>query len=366
MKFRLNLQWKLTLSFILIVAFVVLFVYLLSNYYIVRHFEEFCNFYGDQLPKCLSDEAGQRFVLAINKTLIWVSSISFVLAFIFGYFASKFFLGPIDGIISAVKSFSGGNYKTRINHQTKDEMENLVKSLNEMFDNLEKTEKLRKDLTANISHELATPLTNIYGYMEALTDNVIRDKNEKEKTLILVKKETERLIKLTRELKSLSLLESDHFNLIPEKININKLIKNTLKNFNLKIKSKKLIIKENFASNLPAAKIDPNKFQQAFSNIIDNAINHTPAKGEIKIKTEQKGDLLIISVKDSGKGIKKEDLPFIFERFYQGNKSRSGQGENIGIGLTIVKKIVEAHQGKIEVFSQKNKGAQFIISLPKN
>jgi two-component system sensor histidine kinase ResE len=202
--------------------------------------------------------------------------------------------------------------------------------------------------------------------MEALTDNVIRDKNEKEKTLILVKKETERLIKLTRELKSLSLLESDHFNLIPEKININKLIKNTLKNFNLKIKSKKLIIKENFASNLPAAKIDPNKFQQAFSNIIDNAINHTPAKGEIKIKTEQKGDLLIISVKDSGKGIKKEDLPFIFERFYQGNKSRSGQGENIGIGLTIVKKIVEAHQGKIEVFSQKNKGAQFIISLPKN
>ncbi|MFW5884990.1 MAG: sensor histidine kinase [Patescibacteria group bacterium] len=364
MKLNLSLQWKLTISFILIVAFVILFVYLLSNYYIIRHFEFFCEAYGSELPKCLSDQAGQRFLTAINKTLVWIGSIGFLLALFFGYFASRFFLKPIDKVISAVKSFSKGNYQTRIDLQTDKEIRELIESLNEMFQSLEKSEQLRKDLTANISHELATPLTNIYGYIEALKDGLISSKKEKSKTLNIIKKETERLIKLTRELKSLALLESDNFRSSREKTDVNKLIESTLENFKMKIKKKKIKLKKNLNSDLPQIKIDSCKFQQALSNVIDNAIYYSYPEGKIEIETGLKEGNAIISIKDFGKGIKKEDLPFIFERFYQGNKSRSGRGGNIGIGLTIVKKIIESHQGKIEVFSQKNRGSKFIISIP--
>ncbi len=366
MRLGLNFQWKLTLSFIAIIIFVVLFVYFLSNYYILQHFENFCEFYGKELPRCLSDEGGRRFVLAINKTLVWVGALGFVLAFLFGYFISKFFLRPIDEIVSSVRSFSKGNHKTRINQNYKDEMGDLAKSLNEMFMSLEKSEKLRRDLTANISHELATPLTNIYGYIEALADNVIKEKKEKERVFDLIKKESERLIILVRELKSLALLESDNFTPSLEEVEVNKLIADTLEGFEMKARKKGVVFKKEFDPDSGLIKLDPHKFQQALCNIIDNAVYYSPQGGEVRVRTKVKNDQLSVSVKDQGEGIKQEDLPFIFERFYQGDKSRSEKDRSIGIGLTIVKKIVESHQGKLEVFSKQGEGSEFIISLPRS
>ncbi len=364
-KIKLNLQWKLTLSFLGVVVLTIIIFGVSANFYIQQHFQRFCELSGTTASQCIRGKAGQVFLASINRSLFLVGVFGAFFSILLGYALSKFILSPLQKAIKAVKEFSKGNYAVRINAVTGDEINDLIETLNKMFFSLEKLEKLRKDLVANFSHELATPLTNIYGYLEAMKDNVISDESEKKKAVSLVKTEAERLIHLTKEMKKLAMLESENFVLSLKKTDINPLIENICEKFKLRIKDKNITIDKNFDLKLPKVKIDPAKFELVIFNLIDNAIKYSPDNGVIKLKTKKESKQIIISIKDNGQGIDKEDISFIFERFYRGDKARTKKDDSSGIGLTIVRKIVEAHKGKIEVKSKKAEGSEFIIYLPR-
>lgn len=349
-----------------VVILAIIIVSFSANYYISLHFQKFCELSENVIPRCLCGGPGQMFLTSINRSLILVGGLGLIISFIFGYFLSKLILSPLQKIMLATKKFSAGDYSIRITVKTGDEINDLIETLNEMFSSLEKLEKLRKDLVANLSHELSTPLTNIYGYLEALNDKVINNETERNKAISLIKKESERLIHLTKELKKLAILESDNFFLSLKKTDINSLIGKICEKFEPRIKEKKVSIRREFNQDLPEIKIDPLKFEQVISNLLDNAIKYSSNEGIIELKTSRNNEQLIVSIKDYGIGISQKDLPFIFERFYRADKARTKKDDSAGIGLTIVKKIVEAHKGRIKVISKKNKGSKFIVYLPIN
>lgn len=363
-KIKFKLQWKLSLSFLGVVVSAIVIVGFLTNQNIYRHFQDFCESSGTVMPRCMQEEAGRIFLKSINNSLIWAGTIGAFISLLFGYILSRLILSPLQKVMFVAKNFSDGNYAARINATTNDEIDDLIKTLNEMFFSLEKLEKLRKDLVANLSHELSTPLTNIYGYLEALTDNVIKDGKERRKAIDLIKNETKRLIRLTKELKRLAILESDSFSLSIESTDLNNLINNISRKFETRYKEKSIKLKKQLYSGLANIEIDSSKFEQVIFNLLDNAIKYSFEDGIIEIKTWKDKGYIVVSIMDYGRGIDKENLPFIFERFYRADKARTKKNDSTGIGLTIVKKIIEAHKGDIKVKSEIGKGSEFIIYIP--
>lgn len=361
---KLKLQWKLTLAFMSVIILAIIFVGFFTNYYVEFHFQRFCELSENSIPRCLQGEAGRNFLKSINDSLVWVGGLGFIISVLFGYFLSKLILNPLQKVMLVIKRFSSGDYSVRITIKTKDEINDLIEALNEMFSSLEKLEKLRKDLIANLSHELSTPLTNIYGYLEALDDKVINNESQRRRAINIVKEESKRLILLTRELKKLAILEADNFSLYRKKTDINNLIGKVCEKFEPRIREKKIDIHKKFDQNLPEINIDPMKFEQVVFNLLDNAIKYSFDKNIIKIKTDRKGNEFLLSVKDYGPGIANEDVPFIFERFYRVDKARTKKDNSAGIGLAIVKKIIKAHGGDIKVKSEKGKKTEFLVYLP--
>ena len=361
MRIKLSLKAKLILAFLAILVFSMMVVLFSTRFALVQHFQNSWQQYGYEMGM-LFNRGGPKFLATINRTLLLVGSGGAILAFILGYFFSKSFLRPIKEIISKTKSISSGNYKARIKIKTNDEMDELVDSLNHMFESLEKIENLRRDLTANMSHELLTPLTNIYGYLEALQDGIIKDEEQKRKTIDIIKEEAEKLIATIKESKKLSLLESEKISLNLKKVDINKILEKIVLSFIPDMKAKTIKINKELDRALPSIKIDQLLIEQALSNILKNAIKYSRKNGIIELKTKIEKDYLKISFKDYGKGIRKEDMPFIFERFYRGDKSRHDEG--IGIGLTIAQQIIKIHKGRIEVNSNFKQGSNFTVYLP--
>ena len=363
MKIKLGLQWKLILLFVINLVITVGFVTLVTKFAVNQHFQQFCELSANGLPECMRSQNGQRFLQSINQSLLVAGIFGLLIALLLGYLFSRSFLKPFQKIIVSAKQASIGNYQIRIKTKTYDETDQLIKALNEMYQSLEKIETLRKELVANMSHELSTPLTNIYGYLEALSDGMISDPAKQRKTINLIKEETERVIQLIKELKKLAILESENPGLNQTLIELNSLIKTMVKSFKKKLEIKNINLQLDLENNLPKIKLDEHKMRQVISNLLDNAIKYSNAGSTITLKTyhsDQKH--LAFQITDQGMGIKKENIPLIFERFFQVDKSRSNEG--IGIGLTIVQKIIKAHQGEIEVKSVWKQGTTFKIKLP--
>ncbi len=222
-----------------------------------------------------------------------------------------------------------------------------------------KLEKIKKDFVINVSHELRTPLTAIKGFLETLEDEI---KDEQKHYIGIIKRNTERLINIVKDLLILSELEENSVKIDIEEIDLKELIENIFKIFFQRAKDKNLnlILK---AEGKHSIKADRFKIEQLFINLIDNAIKYSQS-GKVEVMLERKGDIEIIRVKDTGIGIPEKDLDRIFERFYVVDKSRSKRNGGTGLGLSIVKHIVLLHKGNIGVKSKKGEGTEFIIELP--
>ena len=363
MKVKIGLQWKLSLLFIANIILVLLFVNFFTKSAINFQFRQFCEHADNEVPSCLYSQISQRFLSSIDFSLIVVSVVGLLMAIFLGFVFSRSFLKPIHTIIKSAKKASAGDYKTKIATVTHDETDLLIEALNKMYQNLQEIETLRKELVANLSHELSTPLTNIYGYLSALSDKMISTKKERESTIEHTKEEVERLIHLIKELKKLAVIDSQSANLSLSKTDLNNLIKKVCSSFQSEISKKEIRLILNLNKEIPEIMIDINQIKQVLINLLDNAIKFSKKGGKITISTKIMNNNLNIIFSDNGLGIKDKDLPFIFERFYQANKSLSNK-EGIGIGLAIARRIIEAHQGKITVSSTHQKGAQFSVLLP--
>ena len=226
---------------------------------------------------------------------------------------------------------------------------------------LKRMQELKRDLVANVSHELRTPLTAIKGFLEAFEDENSRE--ARSHYLEIIKKHVDRLTNIVQDLLVLSELEDKKTKLDLEDVDLKALLQEVLRPFEEKAKKKGLTLKVDFDPGLPPIKADPFRLQQAFFNLIDNAVKYTE-QGEIRISTKGKADHVEIEVADTGIGIPKEHLPRIFERFYVVDKSRSRRLGGTGLGLSIVKHIVLLQGGEIDVESTPGVGTRFRVRLP--
>ncbi|GAA0445587.1 MAG: ATP-binding protein [Bacillota bacterium] len=229
-------------------------------------------------------------------------------------------------------------------------------------------DKLREDFIANVSHELRTPISMLQGYSEAIVDDIAESKEEKNELAQIIHEESLRMGRLVNELLDLARMEAGHIHLNLETVEVEKYVERILKKFNGLALDNQITLSLDKQLSEAYVQIDPDRIEQVFTNLIDNAIRHTSEQGFVKVKVSNDEHGLQVEIEDSGSGIPEEDLPFVFERFYKADKSRTRdkKKKGTGLGLAIAKNIIDAHNGIINVNSKINQGTAFSFKIPKN
>jgi signal transduction histidine kinase len=316
---------------------------------------------GSYGPFYLSD-ADLAFITTLNKILIFVGFFSFVFALVLGNIMAKRLSSPISRVIASAKMISKGYFSDKISEKSNtSEIIDLTTTINELGDTLKKQEALRKRMTADVAHELRTPLATLQSHLEAMIDGIWEPEKDR---LISCHDEIKRISKMVGDLERLAKFESENIILNKTSFNISETIEHIIKNFESEFINKGIEIK--LFSEPEYIFADKDKMSQVVINLLSNALKYTSKGSSVEVIIKGEENITQITVKDNGPGISEEDLPFIFERFYRVDKSRNRMTGGSGIGLTITKAIIEAHKGKIEAISKVNEGTEFIVSLPKS
>ncbi|PKM94430.1 MAG: two-component sensor histidine kinase [Firmicutes bacterium HGW-Firmicutes-1] len=315
-------------------------------------------YYG---PFFLNDN-DMDFISRMNRLFIVVGIFSLIFALVLGFFMARRLSTPIAKVINTAEMISKGFFNNRIheNPNTK-EMSQLTETVNHLAETLGTQESLRKRLTADVAHELRTPIATLQGHMEAMIDGIWEPDA---KRLNSCHEEIMRIGRLVDNLGKLEKYENENLTLDKTEFDISKIISRILQNFESQFISKSIEVA--FIERKEFLYADQDKVSQVIVNLLSNALKYTQESGRVEITVKSKRDHVEIVVKDNGQGISVKDLPYVFERFYRVDKSRNRLTGGAGIGLTIVKAIVEAHMGEISVQSEINVGSQFVVVLPKH
>ncbi len=298
---------------------------------------------------------------AVNRFLLWGALLAAAVALLITFFLSRRISAPVKALILAARQLGQGDLSQRVKSEDKGEIGELARAFNTMAENLERNEMLRRNMIADIAHELRTPLSNLRGYLEAMEDGVVKPHPEAIRSL---HEEANLLSRLVDDLQELSLAEAGELKLNYQPEDISELVKQTVALRQDQMMAKGISVSVELAEKLTPVNIDSRRISQVMLNLLDNAITHTPKGGTITIAARQSDDWTEISVKDTGEGIPADDLPNIFERFYRVDKSRARATGGVGLGLAIAKSLVEAHKGKITVESEPGKGSCFSFTIP--
>ncbi|MDR6122534.1 two-component system sensor histidine kinase ResE [Bacillus sp. SLBN-46] len=226
-------------------------------------------------------------------------------------------------------------------------------------------DKMRKDFIANVSHELRTPISMLQGYSEAIVDDIAESQEEKKEMAKVIYDESLRMGRLVNELLDLARMEAGHLQLTFEEVDLSSFINRIIHKFQGLAKDNEIQLTVEIGSGISTVSFDPDRIEQVLTNLIDNAIRHTPKGGLVKLTVSNEEQAIKIEVKDSGSGIPEEDLPFVFERFYKADKARTRGRAGTGLGLAIAKNIIDAHRGHISVQSKMGLGTTFSFLLPR-
>jgi signal transduction histidine kinase len=303
----------------------------------------------------------RRLSESINRFLLLGGAVAIVIALILTFVLSRRMSSPIGVLAKAARRLGGGDLSQRVQFQGKGEVGVLAQAFNSMAADLEYAEQLRRNLVADVAHELRTPLSNIQGYLEAIRDRVMKPNATNIRSL---NEETALLSRLVDELQELSLAEAGELKLIYHAEDIAKLIKQAVNSWQPQVAAKEISLSLNLPDNLPLVNIDGQRVNEVLYNLLENAVVHTHSGGTINVAVTRQGDWVEVCVSDTGEGIPAEDLPNIFERFYRVDRSRARATGGSGLGLTIAKRWVEAHGGEISVQSELGKGSRFSFTLP--
>ena len=303
-------------------------------------------------------------MLSAVAKLYFASALLPLILMFFSIYAMTYKLTkPLKMMSEASRAMAKGDFSKRIPVMSDDEIGELSVSFNMMTNSLSQLEGMRKSFVANVSHELKTPMTTIGGFIDGILDGTIEPEKQRY-YLEIVSTEIKRLSRLVQSMLSMSKLESGEFALKPELFNFSELL------FSVVISQEQRIEKQNLeiigldTMESISVKADKDLIHQVIYNLVDNAVKFTDTGGKIKFSLEKEGKNLIFSITNTGKGIPEKDLPYIFERFYKVDKSRSAAKNSTGLGLYIVKTIITAHSGKISVMSKENEFTTFKIILP--
>jgi len=305
-----------------------------------------------------------RLVLeSLSTILLTIGLMGGVIGVSFGVLMSRSLTAPLRRLAEAARAIGAQNLSRRVKVEGTIEVAEMARAFNEMAAALEQTERLRRNLVADVAHELRTPLTVLQGNLLAILDDVYpMDKPE----VARLYDQTRLLSRLVNDLHELSQAEANQLplNLLP--VEVDEVVNSTVAKFESLAEAEGVALIVDMESNLPPVQADSVRLSQVLHNLLNNALVHTPHGGQITIRAESSADTLKLSVRDTGDGIPSEHLPYIFERFYRVDASRNRNTGGTGLGLAIVKAIVEAHGGHIKAVSSGvvGQGSTFIICLP--
>lgn len=293
------------------------------------------------------------FLILIGITVIILSSIVSI-------FVAGKIMKPIKEITLGAEKMASGNFNEKIEKTSDDELGKLADTLNYMSEEILKNENLKNEFIASVSHELRTPLTSIKGWAIALNLCGPEDKEEFKDGLNIIEEESDRLSLLVDELLDFSKLISGKIVVKKDCIDLKDLLNHTEKQLSPRAERDNIKLLVIYKDSIPNISADKNRLKQLFMNILDNSFKFTPSGGSITINVSLKENNVLISIKDTGCGISKEDLPKVTEKFYKGKNSKSKNG----IGLSICKEIVSLHNGALEILSEEDKGTEVLVTLP--
>ncbi len=303
--------------------------------------------------------------LAVMRLFVFSALACLVLAFICIWYLTKSFVKPLREMSAAAKKFAIGDFSYRVEVKGNDELADLGRAFNDMADSLDKLESSRRSFVSNVSHELRTPMTSIGGFIDGILDGTI-PKSKADYYLKIVSDEIRRLSRLVVAMLNMSKIESGSFEMKPTNYDITAQIIHILLTFEQRIDEKHIDIQGLDALSPTYIVADTDMIYQVIYNIFDNAVKFTNEGGYIKVSMVEDNDSIEVHIKNSGIGIKPNELSKVFERFYKVDKSRSLDAKGAGLGLYIVKMMVEMHGGTIYAKSDDENSAEFVFNLPKS
>ncbi len=311
------------------------------------------------------------FLANVNQAILITGLIIALIVVVFSMLLARHLTRPVESLTEAAEQMKQGDYARRVEQpRSQDELGRLALTFNAMAETIEadvkelrRQEQLRRDLLANIAHDLATPLTAIQGFSEALADDVISDPAARQETAQLIAREVQRLRRLVADMQQMSSLEAGRIQLDLAPLDLHTLVDETLAVIQPECDQEGITLRNEIAPTAPPVLADSDRITQVLLNLLDNARRHTPAGGTITIGAKPEGTMLSVWVSDTGSGIDPDDLPHIFERFYKVDRARTGSAGS-GLGLSIVKAIITSHGGTIAAESKPGKGTCITFSLP--
>ncbi|TBL69071.1 sensor histidine kinase [Paenibacillus thalictri] len=344
----------------LIIIGIAVGIILISTVSIILTTHYHFSMYKSQVPGMNHDlpQLDYHLEQALVQTIIWTCIVSIMLAALIGIYVAKRISAPLVHMKRIAESMAEGKWSSRVALQGRDELADLGASLNSLAEQLQRQEQLRVTMTEDIAHELRTPLTTLKSHMRALKDGIWKPTPERIHSCY---EEIERLTQLVAELEELTHMESPGFQLVRKEESLFGVIDRGVELVSAACREKNVHLKRLVPPGI-TVRVDRDRMIQILVNLLTNALEYTPAHGEIRIVVTKERDSVLIMVQDTGKGITSENLPYIFERFYRVDKSRNRKTGGSGLGLTIVKQLVTAHEGQIWAESQQ--GTTFFIRLP--
>lgn len=377
-----SITWRITgLMFLSILLTVLILVYL-AEYQMMVHFTNYVagqqteGQSGGQMMKSMHNNGQamaammglpeQVFLESIHRSLYWVGGAILIAGLLASYLFAQTITVRLRQLNAAVDVIGSGTYGQQVLVESEDEVGRLAKAFNRMSRSLEDNIQLRKRLLADIAHELRTPLAIIQGNLEGMIDGVVEKNNDQLRSL---HEETVYLNRLIKDLRDLSLAEAGQLMLEKTPTDINAVIVRAIHLLKPLADEKKIDLVMNLQP-VPVLLVDASRINQVLNNLLTNALRYTPSKGTITVSSFitllKNQEWLELTVTDSGIGISEEDLPFVFDHFYRSDKSRDKKSGGSGIGLAIVRQLIEIHGGLVEAVSRPGKGSIFRLFLPLN
>jgi signal transduction histidine kinase len=284
-----------------------------------------------------------EFLAATHRILLQSSIAAVAVAMLLGWLLVRLLVRPLERMIVLAESVARGDYGSRVEAGGPDEVARLVDALNRMAASLQRTEALRRDLVANVAHELRTPLAGLQGYLEALREGVAEATPD---TLAFLHDEVLRLVRLVDALHQLSQFDARVSRLRVAEIDLPALIRRVLDAYRPAFARRAMRLATTLGPGEPRVVADPDLVDQAVRNLLDNALRYAPDGAEVTVTTARRSGTVQVGVENTGDEIPAKDLARIFERFYRGEKSRSRDTGGVGIGLALVHEIAQAHGGR--------------------
>lgn len=323
---------------------------------------EYTNFvFAHRRVQALNDS-----LIAVYRQVVLAIAISAALGIVLTYVVTRNLLRPLSVVARGAGQLAKGHFDIWLEVRSKDEIGQVARTFNQLAHDLKKHEETRQSFVANVSHELRSPLTSMQGLLQGMMDGTIPE-NEQLHYLGIVLDETKRMNTLVNDLLDLTRLESGQFPIELSVVDVNEMIRRILITFESKIDVKNLMVEVEFEHDHEEVEADPNRLRQVLQNLIDNAVKFADYGGRLRISTMNNNDdkNVLVAVNNSGEPIPRASLPYLFDRFYKGDESHSRSKEGTGIGLSIVKKILEQHRQKIWVESDTIGGTTFSFTLRK-